>query len=307
MYWAASEADGTGGLLGELVAELDAAVFGFDESGAMALWNDRFAAVIGADRDAIAELAPEDLLRSGAGPDADGSVADWSGEVALLDADGEALAYRCRLTTVTDPETGAVYRCGIARDASDRLARQRELERYEHIVETVSDGVYALDESMSFEYVNDGLCEMLGYDREELLGVDPPALFAAETGRELAADMRERVLTGDRGLGVLEGEIELADGSTRELEARYRLRGELVDGGFPGSVGVIRDISQRKRRERTLARQRDELETLNRIAELLLEITRELVETSSRRTLERTVCDRLAGSDLYRFAAVLEP
>ena len=60
---------------------------------------------------------------------------------------------------------------------------------------------------------------------------------------------------------------------------------------------------------RTFKHQRSELDTLNRINALLLEIVRELFATSTRADIERTVCERLAASELYQFAWIgdLEP
>jgi len=106
-------------------------------------------------------------------------------------------------------------------------------------------------------------------------------------------------------VGSAEGTVVLPDGEPIRLETRYRLYPE-PDGAYCGSVGTIRDVGDRSRRERTLARQRDEMATLNHLNSLHLDILRELVETSSRERIARTVCDRLVGSDLYQTARVGE-
>ncbi len=179
-------------------------------------------------------------------------------------------------------------------------------DRYQSIVEAVGDGVYALDENLQFSFVNDEMCEMFGRPENELLGTDPRTLFVDADQLDIAADMRERVVSGDLSTGTVEAVTETPDGDRLELESYYRLRAEPADGEFPGTVGVIRDVTERNRRERTLERQRDELETLDRINELLLETTRELIQTATRETVERTVCEQLAASDLYRFVWVGE-
>jgi GAF domain-containing protein len=53
-------------------------------------------------------------------------------------------------------------------------------------------------------------------------------------------------------------------------------------------------------RERELARQRDELATLNQINTLIQGLIRNLYGTATRDEIERTVCRHLATSDLYR-------
>ena len=59
-------------------------------------------------------------------------------------------------------------------------------------------------------------------------------------------------------------------------------------------------------RERRLAAQRDELATLDRINAVIQEIVRELAAAATREEIEQTVCERLAGSELYGFAWIAE-
>ncbi|MFW5938504.1 MAG: PAS domain S-box protein, partial [Halanaeroarchaeum sp.] len=190
----------------------------------------------------------------------------------------------------------------IARNITERKERERELERNETIIETVVDGVYALDEDMRFTFVNDALCDLLGRSPDELLGTDVRDLFLEEDQERMAADVRDRVVSGDLGTGRLEATAERPDGERVELEANYRLLGDPGDGEFPGSAGVIRDVTERNRREREIARQRDELERINHINDLVLDVIRSLVETSPSEDFETVVCEQLADSDPYRFA-----
>lgn len=65
-------------------------------------------------------------------------------------------------------------------------------------------------------------------------------------------------------------------------------------------------VAVRRARRRELERRRDELETLNRINALVEETIAALVDAATRAEIERTVCDRLAASDLYVDAVVVE-
>ncbi len=60
----------------------------------------------------------------------------------------------------------------------------------------------------------------------------------------------------------------------------------------------------RAERERDVARQRDELTTLNRINAIVRDINQALVAAPSREEIERTVCERLADSNAYRGAFI---
>ncbi|WP_227774170.1 PAS domain S-box protein [Haladaptatus pallidirubidus] len=60
----------------------------------------------------------------------------------------------------------------------------------------------------------------------------------------------------------------------------------------------------RAERERAIARQRDELTTLNRINAIVRDINQALVASPTREEIERTVCERFAASDVYHGALV---
>ncbi|MBV0926256.1 PAS domain-containing protein [Halomicroarcula limicola] len=145
------------------------------------------------------------------------------------------------------------------RDVTRRKERERQLEEYETIVETVADGVYAVDENYRFTAVNEGYTELVGYDREELLGshitavVDEEALAVGE-------QRRKALLDSEDDTGSVELEIETATGERLTVESRYA---ELPsDGEFEGTAGVVRDITDRKKRERQLEEYRRHFETL---------------------------------------------
>lgn len=110
----------------------------------------------------------------------------------------------------------------------------------------------------------------------------------------------------------------IVDGPVSGAERRWQTRsGDPVDvslsiapvpGGedtLEGVMIVIEDITERKERERTLRQQRDELETLNRITDLVLAITQELVESSDQDRIERTVCAALTESEVYESAWIV--
>ncbi len=172
------------------------------------------------------------------------------------------------------------------RDVTERRRRQRELERYEQIVETVWDGVYALDENDRFVLVNDAFCGMVGYERDELLG-EHPTLLNSEEVNESANAMEAEIAAGEREIGILEYEFERSDGETVPVETRF---GPIEYGdGHIGRCGVARDVSQRREYERELesrARQQEVVSELGKFAledpdldELFAEATRRVDET----------------------------
>lgn len=124
---------------------------------------------------------------------------------------------------------------------------------YERIFETVGDGVYALDGDGRFVAVNEAYCELTGYDREELLGEPGRKVTGSTIGAE--AEELQRRLEAGKSVVTLETELPTADGDAVPVEARVTLY-PLSDGG-DGRIGVVRDVSERRRIERQLRRERD--------------------------------------------------
>jgi PAS domain S-box-containing protein len=146
-------------------------------------------------------------------------------------------------------------------DVTGRRQRERELERYEAIVETAQDGIYVVDDEGTFTMVNDAYCEMTGYDREELLGADVTAVVDESVAD--AASVLERELTDEeRETPTIQASLERKDGETIAAEATFAM---LPDGD---RIGVVRDVTERRERERELGRTRELLEHTERIAEV---------------------------------------
>ncbi len=141
--------------------------------------------------------------------------------------------------------------------------QQRVLERYERLVETVGDGMYALDAGGHFMTVNNGLLEMTGYSREGLLGEHVSILLDEddiERRRETVARLEG---TADQEKEAIEITINCKDGATIPCENQIALLPRC--DSHRGTVGVLRDITERKKRERELERQNERLEAFARI------------------------------------------
>jgi PAS domain S-box-containing protein len=182
-----------------------------------------------------------------------------------------------------------------------RTARERELERYETIVETVDDGIYVVDEGGYFTGVNGTYESMVGRDREALLGTHVSTVIDDEETLAEAKRLEAELATGERSTATLEADIPGPDGELRVGEATFALME--TDEGHE-RIGVVRDVTERRERERELERQREQLAALNSIDEVVRETTRAVIEESTRAEIESTVCDRLAASDSYAFAWV---
>jgi len=119
---------------------------------------------------------------------------------------------------------------------------------YETIIESLTDPVYVLDEAGRFTDVNDAFLELTGYDRATVIGSDPSLIKSPEE-IERAERNLGRILSEDAPDDALfEVDIRTADCEAIPCEDHMGVipyEGER----FRGSVGVLRDISERRHGE----------------------------------------------------------
>ncbi len=174
-------------------------------------------------------------------------------EVDLLTADGQRVPYEFRGTLIHDEDGELLGIAAVGRDTSDREERERELERYETVIQAVSDPVYALDDDGVLMFVNDATEAMTGYDAEELVGSHIRTIIAeegAETGRH---HIQEMLADPDGDARAFEVSVHTRDGEEVPSEFHIALL-PTDDGQFRGTAGIIRDIESRKKREERLER-----------------------------------------------------
>ncbi len=145
--------------------------------------------------------------------------------------------------------THAVYT-----DISEQKAYDREHEQYETLVETVGDPMYMLDAEGSITMVNDAVVEQWGYSREELLDMHARDVMPEADYERGTAVIQGLLADEDRTWGSFEMESITADGGRLVNENKI---GVIVENGeYVGSVGVLRDITERKEREEELEESR---------------------------------------------------
>lgn len=203
----------------------------------------------------------------------------------------------------TDDDTNFVQSmANVLASAIDRYDRTNELQGYEQIIETVTDGVYTVDPEGRFTMVNEAFCTLSGYDRELLLESDT-SLLVDEEVRSAVSKLETEMMTEPETSPTLEGELMTADGDSIVVEARFAL---LPTDDSWERVSVVRDISERKASERRLERQRQELTALDEVNTVVRETTDAILTRSTRPEIEQLVCESLASFDSYCFAWIGE-
>jgi PAS domain S-box-containing protein len=181
------------------------------------------------------------------------------------------------------------------RDVTARKEHEQKLERYRTVVETLNDGVYALDPDERFAMANGAFLEMVGYEREELLG-EPVSITYGEGIVDELTTMTAEIAAGEREVGVLEHGLRTQDGGEIAVETRFGPYE--YDEERYAHTGVCRDVTDRKQFEETLTS--------------LHAATRELFSSETDREVSRVVHEAVAdvlgvpGAAVYRYDPVRE-
>ena len=131
-----------------------------------------------------------------------------------------------------------------------RTERRAALERYETLFETVQEKLYVVDEDGYIEMVSEPLADAVGASQAELVGEHASSVVTEETvstGRGVVFDL---LVTPDATSSTYEGAIHDETGTETPVEIEISLLP--YEDEFRGSVGVVRDISERRRREAEL-------------------------------------------------------
>lgn len=167
----------------------------------------------------------------------------------IVRKDGEIR--HCEFAVQSVTYQGEYAALGSVRDITERIERERRLERFETMVQVSGDPMYTLDETGEFTYVNDRLCEISGYERSELLGSHVSILLPEADVATGDAVIEELLSDPERDQATFEMAIQTAAGEQIEFENHIALL-PFEEGSFQGTVGVVRDISDLKRRTRRL-------------------------------------------------------
>jgi PAS domain S-box-containing protein len=214
-----------------------------------------------------------------------------------------------------ETEGSLLYRQGkpyavqtIARDITEKKRVEESLreseKRYRLLADNATDVIWTRDMNLRVTYVSPSITSLRGFSVEEVMeqtieeNVTPASaeLAARVFAEELALEASGEPVDSSRSR-TIELELYRRDGSTVWTEVNMRFLRD-PEGRPAGILGIIRDISGRKRAEQELRRYREHLEELvkERTARLEHEIAeRRRVEEGIRRLnaeLERRVVER---------------
>ncbi|WP_227131121.1 PAS domain-containing protein [Halorubellus salinus] len=148
----------------------------------------------------------------------------------------------------------------FSRDVTTDVERERELERYETIVENANDAVMIKDCEGRYRLANDAVADYTGRDTEAVFGKTDQELFGPEVGDRVRE--RERIALEEERRVTYEERIPTDDGEVVFETTRI----PFYEGGeLAGTIGICRDVTDQVAYEARLEARSEQLELLNRI------------------------------------------
>jgi PAS domain S-box-containing protein len=177
--------------------------------------------------------------------------------------DGRVIWISENARAVRDHEGRLLYYEGTLRDITDRKRAEEALRDsevlYHSLVENLPANLFRKDLTERFTFANGRFCETLGRPLGEILGKTDFDFYPADLARKYQQDDR-RVMETQQPFEAVEG-YQTPDGETHYVEV---IKTPLYDakGKVLGVQGIFWDVTQRKRIEQALARERDLLRAL---------------------------------------------
>ena len=142
------------------------------------------------------------------------------------------------------------------RGAVEDHRTRRVADRYSTVLEALGYPIYVVDETGTFEFVNEEFAELTGYDRGEIIGETPDLI--KDEGSVLEAENRLATILSRSGPDIQRFRVDILPKEGDSIPCRDHMAALPYEGeAFEGSVGILRDVSEE-------AARREELETKRR-------------------------------------------
>jgi PAS domain S-box-containing protein len=194
----------------------------------------------------------------------EGKTGEFRADYLVYIRDGSLKWLRDHSFPWLDESSRVVGSVGILSDVTELKEAEESLRKSEQkfrmLVETMNEGLGVQDEHGVVTYVNDKLCEMLGYAREELLGIPSVDLLGATDRDRFIPEMRAmRVLSRRSSTEI---NLKAKDGSRVSTITSSSPIYD-VDGRYRGVIAAITDITRRKQMEEALQESERQLRYLS--------------------------------------------
>jgi len=160
---------------------------------------------------------------------------------------------------------GEPFALTVIQDITERKTAEKKLreseESYRILAETASDAIIRIGEDNTIQYVNAAAERIFGYAAEEMVGQQLMMLMPEELREGHCAGMDRYLKTGKRKLDWqgIEVPAQHKDGHRFPIEISF---GEYNRGDTRFFIGIIRDITERRRAQEILRESEEQLRAL---------------------------------------------
>lgn len=247
----------------------------YDDQGHFLRWNRNFESVTGYSSSEISCMEPWQFIAEADRKSVKEKISEVfefgesSIEAGLLTKSGMVIPYFFNGRRVLFDDKACLIGMGLdlSSHQSAEQARKRAEEHYQILFEHAPDGILISDSSKVYSDANPSMCRLLGYSREELIGLAPrDILLPHEHSR-----VDDAITQIQRESGYhQEWMFRRKDGS--------HFPGEVIATRMPDGhiMGMVRDITERQRARQNLLELNQNLESLveGRTAELAAALVR---------------------------------
>ena len=182
----------------------------------------------------------------------EGRISSYQTEKRYLKSDGQSLWAIVKASAAKDQYGNIQYWLGIMEDISERKSAQEALmeseRRYRNILGSIAEGYFEVDLKGNFTFFNNRVCQIIGYERDALLGMNNRQYASPQTARKMYHIFNRVFRTGEPAK-VTKYEIIRKDGTEKILEVSASLmRG--ADDQPAGFSGIMRDVTSRIQAEK---------------------------------------------------------
>ncbi|MHA2495967.1 MAG: PAS domain S-box protein [Candidatus Hodarchaeales archaeon] len=175
-------------------------------------------------------------------------------ERTLKRKDGTLLTTEVNVALVHDEDGNPLHIQSIIRDISERKQTEHALremmERYRTILESIDDGYYEVDLAGDLIFFNDSFSQILGYPKDELLGMNYRDYMDSETA-DMIYQVTNSVFRTEQPARTFDLTFIRKDGGRPFVESSISLIID-SDGEKTGFRGILRDVTERKSAEQAL-------------------------------------------------------